>query len=496
MSEFGGTAVRTPPAGTPGNGFEVDPERPAFPQKTVANVRLIWEHRKMLRRVGLCALLASTLVAFLIPKRYEAWTQLMPPEGVSGAGMAMLSTLNARGAAGSGSGIGGGLGGAVLGGIASDLVGMKSNGALFVSMLESRTISDRIIEHFQLDRVYHTTKIEDTRLLLSKHVDISEDRKSGILTVSVTDNDPRRAAAMAQAYVGELDRLVAEVSTSSARRERIFLEERLKSVKTDLDNAAKRFSEFASKNTAIDVPAQGRAMVEAASTLQGELIFAQSELRELQQIYAPTNIRMRALQARVKELQEQLQKLGGSDSPAEVKNDSSLYPSIRKLPLLGVTYFDLYRESRIQETVYELLTQQFELAKVEEAKEIPSVKVLDAAVVPTKKTFPPRLQVIVLGTLLSLTVAVSLIFHRRWWNQIDPDDPGRLLLEEMRVSLWASAQRFAPAGVALKRVLARVRRAVPGERLAPETPREKKDAEQTMEVIPLERAKTKSGSAS
>jgi capsule polysaccharide export protein KpsE/RkpR len=436
----------------------------------------------MLLRVGMYALLVSTLVAFLIPKRYEAWTMLMPPEGVSGAGMAMLNTLSARGTAGTGSGIGGALGGAVLGGVASDLMGTKSNGALFIDMLETRSVSDRIIEQFQLDRVYHTKRIEDTRISLWQRVDISEDRKSGVITLSVIDNDPRRAAGMAQAFVTELDRLVAQVSTSSARRERIFLEERLKSVKTDLDAAAKRFSEFASKNTAIDVPAQGKAMVEAAAMLQGELIFAQSQLRGLQQIYTPSNVRVRALQARVSELQQQLQKLGGSDSPGELKNDNALYPSIRKLPLLGVTYFDLYRESKMQETLYELLTQQFELAKVQEAKEIPSVKVLDPALIPTKKTFPPRLQIMALGTVLSLTVAVLSIFLRRWWNQIDPDDPGRLLLEEMRVSLGASTQRFAPAGVA-KRALARVRRVLPEKRLAPEMPQEKEDAEKTTGVI-------------
>jgi hypothetical protein len=109
--------------------------------------------------------------------------------------------------------------------------------------------------------------------------------------------------------------------------------------------------------------------------------------------------------------------------------------------------------------------------------------VLDPALIPTKKTFPPRLQIMVLGTILSLTVAVLSIFGRRWWNQIDPDDPGRLLLEEMRVSLGASAQLFAPAGVA-KRALARVRRVLPEKRLAREMPQEKEDARKTTGVIP------------
>src|SRR6267154_1806348 len=164
--------------------------------------------------------------------------------------------------------------------------------AFGATILYSRTISDRLIELFQLNRVYHSKLIEDTRIALWEHVDISEERKSGVIGITVTDKDPRRAAGLAQAYVTELNRLVAEVSTSSARRERVFLEERLKTVKADLDNASKRFSEFASSNTATDVPAQGKAMVEAAAWIQGEVIFEESTLRGHEKIYAPANIRV------------------------------------------------------------------------------------------------------------------------------------------------------------------------------------------------------------
>src|SRR5205823_4578670 len=151
------------------------------------------------------------------------------------------------------------------GGIASDLLGVKSSGALFVGIVGSQTVQDRIIRDFDLQRVYWDSKIEDARRELAEHTDVAEDRKSGIVTIGGTDQDPKRAAGMAKAYVDQLDILVAQVSTSSARRERIFLEERLKTVKSELDATAKNFSNFASKNTAIDIPAQGKAMVEAAA---------------------------------------------------------------------------------------------------------------------------------------------------------------------------------------------------------------------------------------
>ena len=236
----------------------------------------------------------------------------------------------------------------------------------------------------------------DVRKDLAERTEISVDRKSQIITFIVTDRDAKRAAAMGQAYVEELNRLVAELSTSSARRERLFLEGRLQSVSRDLEQSEKDFSQFASKNTAIDIKEQGKAMVEAAAVLQGQLIAAESEYEGLKQIYTDNNVRVRSVKARIDELRRQLEKLGGKGESATTVSDQpgeSLYPSIRKLPLLGVKYADLYRQTKIQEAVLETLTKEYELAKVEEAKEIPTVKVLDVANIPDKKSFPPRLSI-------------------------------------------------------------------------------------------------------
>ena len=347
-----------------------------------------------------------------------------------------------------------------LGGVAGDLLGVKNSGALFVGILGSRTVRDRLIEKFDLGRVYHTKKIEDTRDALAAHTSISEDRKSGIISIFVTDTDPQRAAAMAQSYVEELDRLVAQVSTSSARRERVFLEERLYSVKQELDSAAQKFSEFASKNTAIDIPAQGKAMVEAAARLQGELIAAESQLRGLQAIYTNENVRVRSLQARVTELNSQLEKLGGDPGDTSATDgkapSTSNYPSIRQLPLLGVRYADLYRNTKIEETVFELLTQQYELAKVQEAKEIPSVKVLDAAVVPTKKVFPHRLTLISVSVLVCLSLACLYLLANQSWIGIEPSDPGKKFALEVAAAIRMKFAQLAPEGSVLRRAMERV----------------------------------------
>ncbi len=424
------------------NELEEQPAR----ERTVARLRLLWEQRQFLLRVAGWGLLIATAIAFLIPKRYESTTRLMPPDTQSNSGLAMLAALSGR----TGTGIGA---------VAGDLLGLKSTGALFVGILRSRTVEERLVDRFNLKKVYGVRLTESARKELAENTSISEDRKSGIVTITVTDRDPKRAAAMAVAYVEELDHLVAELSTSAAHRERVFLEERLRAVKQDLDAAAKEFSEFASKNAAIDIKEQGRAMVEAAALLQGQLIAAQSELEGLRQIYTDNNVRVRAVRARIGELQRQLEKLGGKETTAPggtSQSSEALYPSIRKLPLLGVRYADLYRRTKIQEAVFETLTQQYELAKVQEVKEIPSVKVLDAADVPEKKSFPPRLLIMFLGAFFSFAFALLWVVGSARWAEIDPKDPGRVFAEEIFTTLRAQKPWFSRNGHRLADVPQRI----------------------------------------
>jgi capsule polysaccharide export protein KpsE/RkpR len=202
--------------------------------------------------------------------------------------------------------------------------------------------------------------------------------------------------------------------------------------KADLEDAEKQFSAFASKNTALDITAQAKAMVEAGATLQGQLIAAESELEGLQQIYTDGNVRVRSARARIDELKRQLQKMGGTD--ASIASDSpqpgELYPPIRKLPILGVQWADLYRRMKIQETVFELLNQQYELARIQEAKEIPTVNVIDQPIVPEKKSWPPRMVIIALLTIVTVAVAGAWIVGTQRIENLDSEDPRRQLAEK------------------------------------------------------------------
>jgi len=423
----------------PENDFPASPAQPepvGENEKVLAYLRLFWAHRRMLYRVSLYGLLASTLVAFLIAKRYESTTRLMPPDNQSTSSMALAA------AAMSGSSSG-------LGALASDFLGLKSTSDVFVGILSSRSVQDTLIQRFDLKKLYSTRNMEDTRKALAEHTSISVDRKSQIITITITDTSPQRGAAMGQAYVEELNRLVAELSTSSARRERIFLEGRLQAVTKDLEDAEKDFSQFASKNTAIDVKEQAKAMVEAAATLQGQVIAAQSQYEGLREIYTDNNPRVRLVKARIDELQRQLDKLGGkneSSTEAPAESGTSLYPSIRKLPLLGVTYADLYRRTRVQEAVFEALTKEYEMAKVQEAKEIPTVKVLDAPSIPDRKSFPPRLLIIFVGTACALACGALWLVMRTNWQEINAYDARRVFAREVLTDLKAHFPKFVQNG--------------------------------------------------
>jgi len=452
------TAAKQQPATAPQPvvGEVLLPEMPLEDSREwqAEQLRLLWSRRRFLFRAVAAGLLVSTLAAFLIPKSYTSTTQLMPPDPQSTSGMAMMAAMAAKGGGG-------------LAGVAGDLLGLKSSGALFIGVLRSQTAQDRLIQQFNLRNVYGKRLIVDARTKLDENTSISEDRKSGIITISVTDHSPQRAAALASAYVDQLNSLVSELSTSSAHRERVFLEERLKVAKQDLDDATNQLAQFSSKNNTLDIQQEGKAMLDAAGSIAGEMIAAQSQLEGLRQIYTDNNSRVRSLNARVAELRKQLEKLGGTQTngangtnasveqpgdPSAAKAGGGLpYPTIRSLPLLGAKYADFYRRAKIQETVFELLTGQYELAKVQEAKETPSVKVLDPARIPEKKSFPPRLVIMFLGTFLVCAMSVVWVLGSARWEEVDPQDPRKLLAQEVAGAVkaripWAHSNGASPNG--------------------------------------------------
>jgi capsule polysaccharide export protein KpsE/RkpR len=330
-----------------------------------------------------------------------------------------------------------------LGSLAGGFLGEHPTTALFIDLLQSGTVSGHLIERFDLKHVYHKRYNIDTAKHLAHVTKITDDKKSGVITIKVQDRDPVRARDLAQGYLDELNGLVTRTSTSAARQERIFIEQRLHSVEADLEHAQLELSEFSSKNSTIDIREQTRAMVDAGARVQGELLVEQSGLQSLRQIYGDGNVRVRETEARIAALQHDLDKMTGSSAPlipetADVSDAKSntedkgeLYPPLRQLPRLAVPYADLYRRVRVQEAVFELLTQQYEIASIDEAKDTPVIKVIDPPGVPERKSFPPRLLLALLLSFVSFAGTSALILIREHWSNIDPRDPRKILASEV-----------------------------------------------------------------
>ena len=258
-----------------------------------------------LARVTGVSLVLGALIAFIIPKQYQSVVRLMPPDQPA-SGAAMLAAVAGRSM--------GGLG--AFGNLAGSLFGGRASSELFIELLHSRTISDRLIDRFDLQHVYRKRYRIDTVKYLARHTLIEEDKKSGVISLTFTDTDPQRARAVAQGYIDGLNSVVTRSNTSSARREREFIEKRLVDVQVELQSAEKALGEFSSVNTTLNIKEQTEAMVNAAAKLQAELIVGRSELDSLKQIYGDENVRVRATQARVAVLQRELTKMSGSSTPS------------------------------------------------------------------------------------------------------------------------------------------------------------------------------------
>jgi capsule polysaccharide export protein KpsE/RkpR len=401
----------------------IDSARPIVWSDWMVAAERLWYFRTRLLVFVLLGGIVSGFLCFFIPK-YESTAQIMPPDS-SPSGLAALALPALSKMPG-------------LAGLASDLLGTKNSTAVFMKILESRTVQDDLIARFDLRKHYNIRYWEDTRKKLDSRTTISEDKKSGIISLAVRDRDPQFASTLAAAYVEELDKVVARVSTSSARRERIFIEQRLNEQRALLDDSERKFSRFASSTMALDVPEQTKVSVEAAAKLQGELIAVRSQLEGLQQIYTGENYRVKVLRARAAELERSLAKMNsGALTTGGAQDPANPYPSVKSLPVLGVEWVDLYRTNKVNETVFELLTQQYEMAKIQEAREIPTVKVLDPPSTPEKR-YPRPWMLLIGGLLGGLTVGCTETWARDAWAKWDPEDHRRIFLSRVLLHLSGS----------------------------------------------------------
>lgn len=390
------------------------------------SARLLWRRRQLLFRVTLAAAVLSAIVSLVLPPRYESTTRLLPaPPSNPTSEISRMLRPEANALAG--------------------LTGLNpgSGEGRFLALLHSRVIADRIIDRFGLMKLYGSRYRFQARMALARRTAILEDRKTGVISITVSDRDPKRAADLANAYVQELEQLNTELNTSGAHMESVFLEGRVQEVGKEMHEAAERLSQFSTKYSILDLQQQPKSTVEATLKLQGELVAAQADLKGLQQIYTDNSVRVRAGTAKVAELRRQLELLRGSQALTGLPADGSL-PSIHNLPALGVTYAELYRQTKLLEAVQLALTQQLEMAKTEEVRQLPVFRVMDPADVPEQRVFPRRTLIVLASTMGGLLIGIALVLGSDRWSKVSPDDPIKILVGDAQQRISAGTVTRSP----------------------------------------------------
>lgn len=389
------------------------PGSPEIPDEDEFNLidllLVLLKHKKMIFITCAVSFIGMCIISLFMTKIYISTARILPPQenksSLSSAlgGMSDLASLA----------------GVSMGG---------STGELYVSMLKSRTISDAIIDHFNLMELYGANNRVSAYNRLKGQVKISYGDDDGIIEIKVENTDPKLAADMANKYVNELEKMNVRLNLGTAGRERVFLEKRLETIKADLIKAEDNLKSFQETNKAIRIDDQATAIIDAISSLKAELANREVQLGVLLSYQTEQNPQVKELREAITQLNAQLEKL--EDNPVEKQVSTDIFITTSEVPELGIQYARLLREFKIQETLFELLTQQYEIAKITEARDTSTVQILDEAVTPDRKSKPKKSIIVIVTTLIFGMLSVFAAFVIEFSSRLKEEDP----------DLWHSLQ--------------------------------------------------------
>src|SRR5438093_3696925 len=364
---------------------------------------VLWRYRLLI--VGIFAFLLGGTFAFTVtmPKRYESSVTLLAPKEGAGA-----------------VGLFGGLAASGLTQAVPGLAGLSAspNRDMLLAILKSRTMGQLVVEKFGLQERYHVRYMEDAVNELHTQMSVSAlVERQGLISLRVEDTDPNTAAEMANFVVDQLDRLVSRLGTGEASRQRVFITEQLARAKTDLEGAEETLRRFQERNRAVVLQEKTRGAIEGAARLKGEIIAAEVQLQVTRNFATDSNPDIVAIRRRIEEMRRQLVQMEYGDDGAwlerpvgKSRDRREIYVPMARVPEIGLELVRLSRAMKVGETVVNLLTQQLEHAKINEAKDLPVVQVLDRAVPAERHSWPkPRLN-LAIATVVSLMLSVFLVF--------------------------------------------------------------------------------------
>ena len=309
--------------------------------------------------------------------------------------------------------------------VALDALSPQTDVRRIHAVLVSRSVADEVIDRFNLQAHYGAEYREHARKMLGEHCSASVDRKSSVVSLTCEDKDPKLAMQMA-AYFGEVgNRVFGRISASSAREERRFLETQVVKARQDVDKASQQLREFQERHKIIDLPEQSKAVISAMASIQGELLSKQLELSYLNSFSSRTESSVVQLERQIAIMKAKMGQLEAAQhasdaSPAADKPSGSgteFFPNAMAVPALRFELEQLIRQQKIQETVFFLLMQRFEMAKVDEARDTSTFQILDQPTLPTYRSRPRRRQVAAIGTVVGAAAAAAWILVPFWWQR-------------------------------------------------------------------------------
>jgi len=373
-----------------------DPSRTETEVSLLDLLVLLVGRKRFILRFVLGAAVLSIVVSLLLPIRYEAKVVLLPPQQNSSIGSALMGQLGNLGALGS------------LARVAGGGLGVKNPADMYVWLRTSRTVEDAMVERFGLMKEYRLKLMSDTRKELERRTTAIAGTKDGLIRLSIEDRDPKRAAEMANGYVEEFRKLSASLAITEAARRRLFFEQQVQQAKDKLTEAEEAMAKTQQATGVLQIDSQARALIESAAVLRGQVVAKQVQIEGMRSFATDDNPSLVLAKQELAALQSQLEHVAGSQSDA----GSDINLSKGRVTQSGMQYLRRFRDLKYQETVFELLAKEFEVAKLDEAREGSIIQVVDAAVPPDKKSSPHRTLIVLATTILSFFVAAFWVFLR------------------------------------------------------------------------------------
>jgi uncharacterized protein involved in exopolysaccharide biosynthesis len=363
------------------------------------------KHKKFIAGVTLGAAIVSAAVSLLLPNIYTGTAKVLPPQQSQSTAAMLLGQLGG------------------LAGLAGGSVGIKNPNDLYVGMLKSRTVADNIIGRFDLQRLYDQETMVETRKEFASNSSITTG-KDGLINIEFDDEDPKRAAAVANAYVEELDKLTQSLAVTEAAQRRLFFERQLKQAKDDLSNAEVALKVTQEQTGLIKLDDQGRAIIEAVAALRGQISAKEVELRAMRTFTTENNPDYVRVRQQLAGLRAELTKL----ERAQIGGGGDILLPTGQVPAAGLEYVRKFRDVKYQEAIFELLAKQFEAAKIDEAKEAAIIQVVDQAIEPDRKSKPKRALIAFLSAFVGFFLAVflALLLEARERARLNPKQAAQL----------------------------------------------------------------------